>query len=144
MREIKFRYTCKRDNGHVFSCIFTLDEIQSGAALNWLNLNFVGMFHLHREQFTGLHDKNGKEIYEGDIVSGHPYSIDPVEVYWDEGQCGFEVRWDLWSSHFINWSKEYDIGHQPFEVIGNIYETPELVRSKKEFKEFCERQEDGH
>lgn len=85
-------------------------------------------------QYTGLKDKNGKEIYEGDILLGHPYCFNPVIVYWEQGQCGWEVKdcFDNVYSHFIDWSGEGDLGYQPFEIIGNIYENPELLGVQNE------------
>ena len=63
-----------------------------------------------RGQFTGLLDKEGVEIYEGDIVK------------YEYGQI-FEIKWDYGLlSHLENiW----------FKIIGNIYENPELLGDKK-------------
>lgn len=72
-------------------------------------------------QFTGLLDKNGKEIYEEDLVKvtysdGSGYD-NPVEVYFENGSfwCGMG---------YLNNIKI-------IEVIGNIYENPELLGGKK-------------
>ncbi len=71
-------------------------------------------------QFTGLLDKNGKEIYEGDIVE---YRYTPPEV--KPSYSVFAVEWQEWNP---SWS----VNNEPdaYEVIGNIYEHPELLKTK--------------
>jgi len=72
-------------------------------------------------QFTGLHDKNGKEIYEGDIVknkTGHD-SYKERTVFFENGAFRFENQTKP-SSGFI-------YVRDTTEVIGNIYENPELL-----------------
>lgn len=78
-------------------------------------------------QFTGLKDKNGKEIYEGDILREHKDKrCKPMiaVVEWDEYTTGFsfEGHWD-YGDLDTNWNET--------EVIGNIYENPELLGGKK-------------
>lgn len=68
-------------------------------------------------QFTGLLDKNGKEIYEGDITTSE-ISDEPKEVVFWEG-C-FCHKWEDGRGHIFNPKK--------LEIIGNIYENPELLK----------------
>ncbi len=71
-------------------------------------------------QSTGLVDKNGQEIFEGDIV--HAYSEDARLIgaieYFDNAYC-IKTKNGVYNSLWIN--AEY------YEVIGNIYENPELL-----------------
>lgn len=70
-------------------------------------------------QYTGLKDKNGKEIYEGDILSWGKSVV--AEVYWDN-QWGWLTRNGEKTGGGLGLSApEY------VEVIGNIYENPELL-----------------
>lgn len=74
------------------------------------------------EQFTGLHDKDGKEIYEGDIVRFKNWS--PKVVEWGHGTK------DHWVACFaLNPSLLFlnNTDMAQAEVIGNIHENPELL-----------------
>ncbi len=69
--------------------------------------------HCELMQFTGLHDKNGVEIYEGDILE-HDLKM----------MTSFVMEWDAEKAMFTQYHPKYTI-----EVIGNIYENPELLGS---------------
>lgn len=69
-------------------------------------------------QFTGLLDKNGNEIYEGDITNSIEWEDKPREVIFWEG-CFCHKREDG-NGHIFNPKK--------VEIIGNVWENPELIK----------------
>lgn len=81
-------------------------------------------------QYTGLTDKNGARIFEGDIVSGHLDDLFP------EDESRYEIAWIDYGWHLTNLdgtvdTAEQDWVNQNFEVIGNIYDNPELMEVEK-------------
>ena len=64
-------------------------------------------------QFTGLHDKNGKEIYEGDIVQ-HDDCKYPFEVIFNQKKAGFVCKTETGLTQYID--------SERLKVVGNIYE----------------------
>lgn len=78
-------------------------------------------------QFTGLLDKNKKEIYEGDILCPFLESIGPYWIVFENGSfiCYHKHgRWGLLSRVFeADILRDYSV-----EVIGNIYQNPELLK----------------
>ena len=119
MRPIKFRAWDKWNKKWTYFSIGQLWEL----GLRDLYIAFCINGETFYE-FTGLLDKNGKEIYEGDIVKHIREGAKPTEVIFDRG--GFRRRlpnrdFDLYAGYF-DWSDN-------FEVIGNIYENPELLQN---------------
>jgi uncharacterized phage protein (TIGR01671 family) len=91
--------------------------------------NCAGYWHNHIMQYTGLKDKNGKEIYEGDRITNELVS---GVVIFDAGTFCIKVE------KLTNKSAGYDIGGSPClcdfannKIIGNIYENPELIKPTK-------------
>ncbi|MFA5500836.1 MAG: YopX family protein [Candidatus Omnitrophota bacterium] len=100
------------------------EEKRESYTLNIENANLM--------QYTGLKDKNGIEIYEGDVVSFEPNSIEYpedifiYEVVWFKQNCSFlfKINNDRYDA--------LDVSYQDrLEVIGNIYENPELLKDRK-------------
>ena len=81
----------------------------------------------HVMQYTGLKDKNGKEIYEGDLISEN--GGEPLEVIWQF----HSVRWLMQSTLIGRTYREmaYDYAQMNYEVIGNIYENPKLLKQEE-------------
>ena len=109
MRTIKFRIFDSEIKKYIdiSASAIMLDE------LNNLKPN------LKIEQFTGLYDKNGKEIYEGDILEDSLGRRKVVEYYQD----GF---WLNASLEGAEWALR--LTHKSSKIIGNIYENPELLK----------------
>lgn len=82
-------------------------------------------------QYTGLKDKNGKEIYEGDVIKCNPHwsNGDIYEVgviTWEKQRAGFMVNVGRLTVQGFKSLKMGGASHK--EVIGNIYENPELIK----------------
>lgn len=140
MREIKFRAW---DN--TFKDMFIPTGISFVDSEVYGNEKYGASFersliHVTLMQYTGLHDKHGKEIYEGDIVSCDQaqdlgwkvvgivhFGIDFRE---SSGWCDPRIYLDTRPFQKHNGS-EFCIFHKQPEVIGNIHENPELLKQRK-------------
>ncbi len=108
MRKIKFRVWYRGNENIMRYDGFCLNPIQNSEEQNGVIM-----------QFTGLLDKNGKEIYEGDIMKTES-GICEVKWY-DKGAC---FRW------MFDGNSESPLNYDDREVIGNIYENPELLANQ--------------
>lgn len=135
MREIKFRVWDKKDKivHQRINLAMTLDgQISEVDFLNggvWQGTHHSDDRYLLL-QYTGLKDRNGKEIYESDIVYVRHMLVENMEnftaeIIWDI--AGFKVDKKL--NHFIGYplSTTLDGIAYELEVLGNSYENPELL-----------------
>ena len=123
MRTIKFRIFNKKIKSYIdiHSSAIMIDE------LNDLNDNLIV------EWCTGLHDKNGKEIFEGDKLRDDYYDEDTViedyvVVVWDGKLCQWAIdnSFAKDGSSFTNLVEYF--GRENLEIIGNVFENPDIVK----------------
>ena len=119
MRTIKFSYILQHDEtGRIIDKRYDIEDIE--------NFEFRDEPHGYtlvvRRQFTGLLDKNGIEIYEGDIVKVSSYLVNGLgEVGFNRGSFVFN-KFEYQTSQVLHSFSE-------IEVIGNIYENPHLLEA---------------
>ena len=79
-------------------------------------------------QFTGLYDKNGKEIYEGDILRFGNSPSRVCEVKWNERITAFCIRFYFECNLGVRPLGEWVICERSVAIIGNIHDNPELLK----------------
>lgn len=122
MREIKLRIRLESLIDKKKLTIYSeLNNDQNGLLQHPIELDKWKILSI--DEYIDLKDKNGKEIYEGDILrdeSGNVY--DPVS---------YNVYWKQYDIEYTNWAGTKAIGQKTqtdlCEVIGNIHENPELL-----------------
>ena len=126
MREIKFRAFLK--SNQVMYDVLTLDIIDKKALIENAEKQLKGYVKLKEielMQYTGLKDKNGKEIYECDILTS---AFSKRIVIFNENTCSFMLKDIELRNELFSLTNEKC---KNLEIIGNIYENKELIGEKK-------------
>ena len=127
MREIKFKIVYQHEEtGRIAERLISIGDSIPDIGPRW--------FIIAKHQYTGLKDKNGVEIYDGDVLQRDEYDTPDESMYYEK--C--IVVWDesAWKVKFYDdilliCDYKPDTGW----VIGNIYENPELLSGEKRKEE---------
>lgn len=113
MRDIKFRFWDKEEKSMTYDLFLQVDKI---GKIGVCDIDgFLSM------QYTELKDKNGKEVYESDIIKELGDYGNEYVVRWSNGHCSFRAYLDNDRDLSTSTTMLAD-----FEIIGNIHENPEL------------------
>lgn len=134
-RQLKFRAWF---DGHMYEVAkldFWGDPDQASCDLagpgengEWDELFDIYVGEVELMQYTGLKDKNGVEIYEGDIVENTTQTVylgDKYEVVWNKNYAGYQLMSNGFTSN-IPLIQNF----MSYKVIGNIFENPELIQQQ--------------
>lgn len=153
MREIKFRAWDKDEEEMIYSDKVPLDYDftmnDKGCVICYSNCSYCDTFGDEHDdwkeldnimQSTGLHDKNYAEVYEGDILKHTYEKFNDEQREWEEHIKNYVVEWH---SSMASCGYRFRNGRNIFpvkqgtlfngkaEIIGNIYENPELLEVTK-------------
>jgi len=129
MREIKFRAWDKDSKLMLYKKFYdhnwyTTPKNDEDGCHTYSSMQYSDQYHKELMQYTGLKDKNGKEIYEGDIVTAdYLVMTSRYKVTIEDGHPQLVHMRNNALRFFL--SKD-DV--EVYEVIGNIYENPELIK----------------
>lgn len=121
MRKILFRG--KNDRGEWIEGFYIKDYIGTYIYDKYRNTRMQSVLPETVGQFTGLTDKNGKEIFEGDIVKGAWDTI--FQVVYDDCYLGFRAKEKDGMHNCIDY-----YGLDRIEIIGNVHDNPELLKGE--------------
>lgn len=124
MREITFRAKSKDDGEWLFGDLL-YDQYQSFIVTAY-DRQTIEVEEETVGQYTGRKDKNGKAIYDGDLLMCQDDTV-PYQVHWDDGDCQFRFK-------YLRFPDDIDISARnsgEFVVVGNIFENPELLETKE-------------
>lgn len=140
MRTIKFRGKSIYGEDWLYGSLVEIEKDRYAVIppLNDIEIGkSIGMYEVYPDtagQFTGLFDKNGKDIYEGDIISVNG-KYPKLVKYIDDYACfclanisDLNKKWmEPWQQVFPGWWSDYK---REIRVIGNIYDHPELIKEE--------------
>ncbi|ELC8411543.1 YopX family protein [Clostridium perfringens] len=149
-REVKFRIWDKTSNRMLYQDDFERVEldtknkmvslVRSETIESSYVLDYEDGIEAEIMQYTGLKDKSGKEIYEGDIVKLIPLNSERLKELGRKWYEHLKVEWGAYSDgEYVTNVETWMIGINPLseelldetvEVIGNIYENPELLEGE--------------
>ena len=135
MREFKFRVWSIEEKQFISPNILEVfDESGDLTAFKYIKTGKLNPLYMPVEnyiiqQYTDLKDKNKKEIYEGDILdfTARYKQTGPVEVIYYGASFGCVVTDDGGLKEF--WALNHIVQQHYPEIIGNIFETPELLKT---------------
>ena len=148
MRTIKFRGKCAKDSRYsgewVYGACVQCEKSNDVLIIYAINDRNSCSYHVVPDtvgQFTGLYDKNGEEIYEGDIllwtrknvhIEGRPLRdfADRCETFYDDDKCAFRFKYKLdcgSCSGLLDFSDDR-ADESYIEIIGNIHDNPDLMK----------------
>lgn len=120
MNEIKFRFVCEDLSQQIFFLYYKIDDFIDG-----LSLGKIGRIEkiISKDQYTGLKDKNGVEIYKGDIIKhSDKYYIAKFDLI-------FGLRFIDSRGYYVIPIEPINRSQTSIEIIGNIHENPELLEN---------------
>lgn len=128
MRQIKFRYIWRRkEDGHIWGEIVPIGCLEHKGDSPFVHEANIKWELVARNEYTGLTDKEGKDIYEGDVLKCGWYYGD------DFGEAVGEMEFSNQVVKFVVrlQGSGFDLnvqGMENAEIIGNIYQNPDLIK----------------